>query len=66
MTPDRDVPGEIQVPPIDPEKVAAILDQKNEEVQAELKKLEEAKKVSQKTMQKVIGPCSWNRRAGDG
>ncbi len=44
----------IQVPPIDPEKVALILHQQQEAVQAELQRLEEAKVVSRETMQREV------------
>ncbi len=45
----------IKVPPIDIEKVAEELKRRLPEVQAELKRLEEAKKVSPETWYKVVG-----------
>jgi hypothetical protein len=47
----------IHVPPVDPEKAAAELARRAEAVKEQLRKLEEAKRVSQATMQQMIGPC---------
>jgi predicted transcriptional regulator len=44
----------IRVPPIEPEKVAVALRREREAVQAELRQLEEAKLVSQETMQREV------------
>jgi hypothetical protein len=56
-TPTTEVPEKkmpIQIPPVEPEKVAAVLLQQREVVQAELRQLEEAKMVSQETMQREV------------
>lgn len=47
-------PTPIQVPPIEPEKVALVLNQQREAIQTELRLLEEAKVVSQETMQREV------------
>jgi hypothetical protein len=44
----------IQVPPVEPEKVALVLNQQRELIQAELRLLEVAKVVSQETMQREV------------
>jgi hypothetical protein len=51
-TPVKKIP--IPVPPIDPEKIALLLHEQQEAVQAELRRLAEAKTVSQETMRREI------------
>jgi hypothetical protein len=47
-------PESIHVPPVDPEAIVQELQVRAEAVRRQLKALEEAKRVSQKTMQMVI------------
>ncbi len=44
----------IQIPPIEPEKVAVELQRQREAVQTELQLIEKAKTVSQETMQREV------------
>ena len=44
----------ISVPPVDPERITAELRKRAETVQVELRRIEEAKKVSPETMRRVI------------
>ena len=46
----------IVVPPLDIEVIAKELEARKEDVHRQLKALEDAKKVSRKTMETVIGP----------
>ncbi len=50
--PEKKLP--IQIPPVDPEKVALLLDSQRDAVQAELNRIEQAKIVSQETMQREV------------
>ncbi len=44
----------IHVPPVDPEKIALALQEQAESVKEQLNRLEEAKRVSQETMRRVV------------
>lgn len=52
----------IILPPLDIARIAAELEAQQEAVEEELRRLEEAKHVSQETMQRAIGPNPTPRR----